>query len=117
MQNCIFCKIIAREIPSDIVYETENVIAFTDIHPDAPVHVLILPKKHYPTTFELSGQAPEIFGEMLQAASSIAREKKIDRSGFRLILNTNADGGQEVFHVHMHLLGGEPIGSLRCKHR
>lgn len=117
MHDCIFCKIIAGEIPAHFIYETENVVAFPDIHPDARVHVLILPKKHFPTTIEMSGQAPEIFGEMLQASTQIAKDRGIDTSGFRLILNTNADGGQEIFHVHMHLLGGEPVGHLRCKHR
>ena len=117
MQTCIFCKIIAREIPANILYETDDVIAFSDIHPDAPVHVLIMPKKHHATTIEMSEQSPQIFGEMLKASTQIARDKGIDKSGFRLILNTNADGGQEIFHVHMPLLGGEPIGHLRCKHR
>lgn len=116
MQNCIFCKIAAHEIPSNIIFETENIIAFPDIHPVAPVHVLIVPKKHYATTIEMSEHAPEIFAEMLKASTQIAKDKGIDRSGFRLILNTNFDGGQEILHVHMHLLGGEPIGHLRCIH-
>jgi len=79
------------------------------------VHILIIPKAHYATTIELSAQAPHLAGEMLKAATEVARILNIDKSGFRLIMNTNAHGGQEVFHVHMHLLGGEPVGKLRCK--
>lgn len=116
MKDCIFCKIAAGEIPVNRVYETDTVLAFPDIHPAAPVHVLIIPKKHFSTTIELSEQAPELFGEMLRASTEVARSLNIDKSGFRLILNTNADGGQEVFHVHMHLLGGEPVGALRGRH-
>ncbi len=114
--DCIFCKIAAGEIPTNRLYETDTVLAFPDIHPDAPVHVLIIPKEHYATTIELSEKAPDLAGEMLRASTEVAKLMKIDRSGFRLIMNTNADGGQEIFHVHMHLLGGEPVGRLRCRH-
>jgi len=115
MADCIFCKIAAGEIPVEPVYEDDDVLAFPDINPDAPVHVLIIPKRHIATTLDLSDEAPELMGAMLRASSEVARLKGIDKSGFRLILNTNADGGQEVFHVHMHILGGEPIGKLRAK--
>lgn len=115
MKDCLFCKIVGGAIPAEFIYETDDVVAFPDISPQAPVHVLILPKQHYATTLELSDRAPELIGKMLEASSAIARSRNIDRSGFRLILNTNADGGQEIFHVHMHLMGGEPIGPLRSR--
>jgi len=115
MNDCIFCKIAIGEIPVEKLFESDDVIAFPDINPVAPVHVIIIPKRHFPTTLDMSDQAPELFGSMIKAASEIARSREIDESGFRLILNTNADGGQELFHVHMHLLGGEPIGRLRAR--
>jgi len=115
MSDCIFCKIASGEIPVDIVYESDDMVAFRDIAPVAPVHVVIIPRRHIATTLEMSEEAPEQFGKLIKASSEIARREGIDTSGFRLILNTNADGGQEVFHVHMHLLGGEPIGPLRSK--
>ena len=115
MEDCIFCKIAEGQIPVEFIYESEDVVAFPDVSPQAPVHVLIISKRHYGTTLELSDEAPELFGSMLKASSEIARKKNVDESGFRLILNTNADGGQEIFHVHMHLMGGENIGPMRAK--
>ena len=115
MSDCIFCRIANGEIPAELIYESEDVVAFPDLSPQAPVHVLIIPRRHFATTLELSDEAPELFGAMLKASSEVARKKGVDKSGFRLILNTNADGGQELFHVHMHLMGGEPIGSMRSK--
>jgi len=116
MKDCIFCRIASGEIPVKRVYENNDVLVFPDIYPVALVHMLIIPKRHFDTTLELSDQAPELFGAMLRASTEAARNLHIDRSGFRLILNTNADGGQEIFHAHMHMLGGEPIGRLRCRH-
>ena len=113
MPDCIFCKIASGEIPSDFVYESEDIIAFNDMSPLAPVHVILIPKLHFATTLEMSDKMPELFGSLLKASSEVARIKGVDRRGFRLILNTNADGGQEVFHVHMHLMGGEQIGPMR----
>jgi diadenosine tetraphosphate (Ap4A) HIT family hydrolase len=115
MENCIFCKIVSGEIPVRRVYEDRDVLVFPDRNPRAKVHLLIIPKRHFDTTLDMSDQAPEIFGAMLRASSEAARIFHIDKSGFRLVIRTNADGGQEIFHVHMHLLGGEPIGALRCK--
>ena len=115
MPDCLFCKIASGEIPAEKIYEDDTVIAFSDINPTAPVHVIIIPKQHFATTLEMSEEAPELFGSMIKASSIVARKKGIAESGFRLILNTNADGGQEVFHVHMHLMGGEPIGRLRAR--
>ena len=113
MSDCIFCKLAGGEVPADFIYESEDVVALADLHPLSPVHVLIIPKRHFATTLDMSDEAPEIFGAMLVASSAVARIKGIDKSGFRIILNTNADGGQEIFHVHMHVLGGEPIGPMR----
>lgn len=115
MSDCIFCKIAGGEIPSDLLYESDDVVAFDDISPQAPVHVVIIPRKHYATTLDMSDNAPELFGSMIKASSEVARKKGIDESGFRLMLNTNADGGQEIFHVHMHLFGGEEIGPMRSR--
>lgn len=115
MSDCIFCKIAHGEIPVDFIYKSDDVVAFPDAAPQAPVHVLIIPKRHFATTLELSDEAPELFGAMLEASSAVARKKGVDKSGFRLILNTNNDGGQEVFHVHLHMMGGEPIGPMRSK--
>lgn len=113
MSDCLFCNIADGGIPVERIYEDDDVLAFPDISPIAPVHVLIIPKRHYATTIDLSDKAPELCGAMMRAASEVARKKGIDKNGFRLILNTNAHGGQEVFHVHMHLLGGERIGRMR----
>ncbi|MBN1293123.1 MAG: histidine triad nucleotide-binding protein [Candidatus Latescibacteria bacterium] len=113
MADCLFCKIAAGEIPVERIYENNDVLAFPDINPVAPVHILIIPKKHYATSIDLSEEAPELCAAMLKASTEVARFQGIDKSGFRLILNTNADGGQEIFHMHMHLLGGEYIGRLR----
>ena len=115
MTDCIFCKIASGDIPAERIYEDDDILAFPDINPAARVHVLFITKRHFATTLDMSGEAPELFGAMMKAASAVARDKGIDRSGFRLIFNTNTDGGQVVFHVHMHLLGGERIGPLRVR--
>ena len=115
MDDCIFCKIAGGVIPADLIYESEDVVVFDDISPQAPVHMLIIPKRHFSTTIEMSEKAPELFGSLFKASSEAARIKGVDKSGFRLILNTNADGGQEVFHVHMHLMGGEYLGPMRAR--
>ena len=115
MSDCLFCKIVAGEIPVEKIYEDDTVVAFPDINPVAPVHVLIIPKRHYATTLVMSEEAPELFGFMMKATSEVARIKGIAESGFRLIINTNRDAGQEIFHVHMHLMGGERIGRLRAR--
>lgn len=106
MDNCIFCKIRAKTIPAKIVYEDEHLFAFEDINPQAPVHILVVPNKHIPTTLEIGDQDRDIVGRLFQAASRIARERGISGKGFRLVMNTNADAGQTVFHIHLHMLGG-----------
>ncbi len=115
MSDCIFCKIAEGEIPSTLLYESDDVVAFDDISPQAPVHVVIIPRVHYATTLDMADNAPNLFGAMMKAAAQVARDKGFAESGFRLILNTNTDGGQEIFHVHMHLLGGEYIGPMRTR--
>ena len=106
MDNCIFCKIVNGEIPSKKVYEDESVAAFYDIEPQAPVHVLIIPKAHFASTLELSDDTAQVVGNMVLAANKIAKELGVDESGFRLVMNTGRDAGQTVPHLHMHLMGG-----------
>lgn len=107
--NCIFCKIAKKEIPSRIVYEDDAVLAFEDIAPQAPIHILIIPKKHYSTLLELNEEDRELLGHILLIAKNIAEQKGIDKSGFRIVMNCNSDGGQTVFHIHFHLLGGRQM--------
>ena len=104
--NCLFCKIAEKEIPSKIVYEDEHVLAFEDINPQAPVHILVIPKKHISTSLEIKSMDNELIGCMFQAANTIAKEKDIAERGFRLVMNCNHESGQTVFHIHLHLLGG-----------
>ncbi len=106
MEECIFCKIVSGAIPSRKVYETDNVLAFEDIHPMAPVHVIIIPKRHIATLMDVDGEGMADLQAMIAAAQEIARMKMIDKRGFRLVINCNKEGGQVVFHLHMHLLGG-----------
>ena len=104
--TCLFCKIIAGEIPAKIQYQDDNVIAFADINPQAPVHTLIVPRTHVATLNELSIETASVIGYMTNAASKIAKEFGIDQDGYRLVMNCNSGAGQTVFHIHMHLLGG-----------
>lgn len=106
MENCIFCKIIKRKIPSSIVFEDEKIVAFNDINPQAPVHLLIIPKEHYASLNDLPQEKKGILSDLLLKARQIAKEKGIAQTGYRLVLNTERDSGQEVFHIHLHLLGG-----------
>lgn len=110
MSETIFSKIIRKEIPADIVFENEKVLAFSDIRPQAPIHVLIIPKIEIATVSELNGKLhAELLGGMIDAANKIAADKGIDKSGFRLLFNCKDDGGQEVYHLHLHLLGGRKM--------
>ncbi|MFC1996361.1 histidine triad nucleotide-binding protein [Chloroflexota bacterium] len=106
MTNCIFCKIITGEIPSTQVYKDEMVTAFRDINPAAPTHVLIVPNKHIPTINDLTVDDEKLIGGLFTAAKQISEQEGIAESGYRLIMNTGPDGHQEVFHIHLHLLGG-----------
>ena len=109
MEDCIFCKIIAGEIPSTGVYRDELVTAFRDINPAAPTHVLIIPNRHIPTVNDLTEDDETIMGHLFTAARKIAEQEGIAESGYRLIVNTGPDGRQEVFHIHLHLLGGQKM--------
>ncbi|GAB1420844.1 purine nucleoside phosphoramidase [Anaerolineales bacterium] len=111
----IFNKIINREIPANIVYEDDLVIAFKDIHPQAPVHILIVPKKEIPTINDVVEADELTLGRLFTVAAKLAAENNIAESGYRLITNCNEDGGQEVFHIHMHLVGGKPLGRMLAK--
>jgi histidine triad (HIT) family protein len=104
--DCLFCKIIEREIPGSIVYEDDRVIAFNDIKPQAPTHVLVVPKRHIESLNELQPGDDQIVGELIRRAAAIAKERGVSAGGFRTVFNTNRDGGQTVFHIHVHLLGG-----------
>jgi histidine triad (HIT) family protein len=106
----IFTKIINREIPANIVYETENILAFRDINPQAPVHILIIPKIEIPKITDIKGmEHSNLLGEMYDAANTIAKNEGISEDGFRLVFNCGNNGGQEVYHIHMHLLGGRKM--------
>jgi histidine triad (HIT) family protein len=105
--STIFSKIINREIPADIVYETENVLAFRDINPQAPTHILIIPKIEIPSVREINGKEhAQLLGEMFDVANEVAKKEGVAESGFRLVFNCGPDSLQEVYHIHMHLLGG-----------
>ena len=109
MEDCIFCKIIAGEIPSTGVYSDEFVTAFRDINPAAPTHILIIPNRHIPSVNDLTVDDEQLMGHILTAARKIAVQEGIAESGYRLIVNTGPDGGQEVSHIHLHLLGGQKM--------
>lgn len=109
MGDCIFCKIVSGEIPSRKVYETEKVLAFDDINPMAPVHVVIIPKEHIPTLMDVTQDKMGVLDAMFSAAQEVARIKGIDERGFRTVISCKKEGGQLIFHLHMHLLGGEKL--------
>lgn len=109
MTDCLFCKIIAREIPASIVYEDDHVLAFNDINPQAPTHVLVVTKRHIATLNELSSGDDQLVGELVRRAAAIAKARGISAGGFRTVFNTNREAGQSVFHIHLHLLGGRPM--------
>ncbi|MBI4733583.1 MAG: histidine triad nucleotide-binding protein [Rubrobacteridae bacterium] len=115
VERDLFCKIVAKEIPANIVYEDDNVLAFRDIAPQAPVHVLIVPKKHISKLSDADDSDALLMGKIVIAASRIARQEGIEESGYRLIANVGQDGGQEVFHVHFHVLGGRDLGRMLQK--
>ncbi|MGL6114533.1 MAG: histidine triad nucleotide-binding protein [Cetobacterium sp.] len=110
----IFTKIINREIPANIVFENDKVLAFKDINPQAPIHILVVPKKEIPTINDISSEDKELIGEMYLAIAEIAKNLGVDKDGYRVITNCNSFGGQEVFHLHFHILAGEPIGPMRA---
>ncbi len=108
-QNCLFCSIVAGEIPADIVHDTERVLAFRDISPQAPTHVLVIPKEHLASLGAAGNEDMELLGEIMIAARDVAASEGIGETGFRTVLNTGSDGGQEVHHLHAHVLGGRKL--------
>ena len=110
MADCLFCKIIAGEIPATLVYEDDELVAFQDINPQAPTHVLVVPRRHIASLNELTGDDNAIVGAMVARAAALAREAGHAESGYRTVFNCNDDGGQTVFHIHLHLLGGRAMG-------
>ena len=111
-ENCIFCKIVSGEIPAKMLYEDEKVVSFHDVAPQAPVHALVIPKRHIPSLDALTEMDRSDIGHTLERLAHVARLLDIHQSGYRTIINTNAHGGQEVFHLHCHILGGKPIGPM-----
>ena len=109
MADCIFCKIIAGEAPADIRYRDDKIVVFPDINPEAPVHLLIVTKKHIPSVAELSKEDSHLMGEMTLVANELARREGIAEKGYRLVINCGKQGGQGVPHLHMHLLGGRQL--------
>ena len=113
--STIFSKIIAKEIPADIVYEDDLVLAFRDIAPQAPSHILIVPKQEVATVNDVKPEHEAALGRLFTVAAKIAADEGIAEAGYRLIVNCNAHGGQEVFHLHMHILGGRPLGPMLAR--
>ncbi|MEA5103206.1 purine nucleoside phosphoramidase [Pantoea sp. S18] len=111
-EETIFSKIIRREIPADVVYQDELVTAFRDIAPKAPTHILIIPNVLIPTANDVQAAHEQALGRMFTVAAKIARDEGIAEDGYRLIMNCNSHGGQEVYHIHMHLVGGQPLGPM-----
>lgn len=111
MEDCLFCKIIKGEIPSTKVYEDEEILAFRDINPVAPVHVLVIPKKHISNLTELTSEDEAVVGKIYTTLNKIAKQEGILEKGFRVIVNCGEDGGQEVQHLHFHLIGGKKLGT------
>ncbi len=107
--DCVFCKIVRKDIPSDILYEDEDVIAFRDLNPEAPVHILVIPKKHIASLNEASEQDQALLGKLLLSAQKIAAAQKIAEDGYRVVINCGVQGGQTVPHLHLHLLGGRDM--------
>jgi len=107
--DCLFCKIVAREIPAEIVHETDATLAFRDINPQAPTHVVVIPKAHHANAAALAATDPSLAGAVLRAAGEVAEAEGIVESGYRQVFNTGAGAGQSVFHVHCHVLGGRPL--------
>ena len=105
MEGCLFCGIVARKVPADVVYETERTLAFRDIHPKAPTHVLVVPRQHAENVAALSAADPEVLAEVFASAVAVARAQGLE-TGYRLVANTGPDAGQEVEHLHVHVLGG-----------
>lgn len=112
IMDCIFCKIIKGEIPSSFVYEDEKVVAFEDLNPMAPEHILVIPKKHYESLNDIPEDEMGIISDIHKAIQNIAKQRGFDKSGYRVVNNCGSDGGQEVFHIHFHVLAGKKLGPI-----
>jgi len=110
MSDCLFCKIVSRDIPADVVYEDECIMAFRDINPQAPIHILIIPKQHIATLNDLESHHAELVGKLILTAKDLAEKEGIAEAGYRTGFNCNDAGGQTVYHIHLHLLGGRTFG-------
>ncbi len=110
--DCIFCKIASGLLPAKIIYQDDKIIAFDDIHPKAPQHKLIIPRKHIATINDLTPEDASLISDMIFVAQKLAKELAIDKKGYKIISNCNKDGGQVVYHLHLHLLGGKPLAGL-----
>jgi histidine triad (HIT) family protein len=113
--NCIFCQIAAGQAHADIIYRDDSVTAFTDQHPAAPVHLLIIPNKHISSINQVNPEDNALLGHMLVVARDLAEQQQVNSSGFRLVINTGPNAGQSVFHIHLHLLGGERLSGMNPK--
>lgn len=113
--DCLFCKIVNKEIPSKLVYEDEEVMAFHDIHPLAPIHILVIPKKHIASIVDLEKEDEQLIGKIFTIINKIAKQLGIDQKGFRIVANCGEDGGQEIKHLHFHLLAGKKLGTKIVK--
>lgn len=109
MSDCLFCAIVAGGIPADVVHSDDEVLAFRDVNPQAPVHVLVIPKSHHATAAELAAADPALAGRLLEVAGTIAAREGVDESGYRIVTNTGESAGQSVHHVHFHVLGGRAL--------
>ncbi|RIJ77087.1 histidine triad nucleotide-binding protein [Nakamurella silvestris] len=107
--DCLFCKIVSGDIPADVVFDGERTLAFRDIAPKAPVHILVVPKVHYPDAATVAAADPALVGELITTAGQVAADQGVSEGGYRMIFNTGADGGQTVFHAHLHLLAGTKL--------
>lgn len=114
MEDCIFCKIVKKEIPSEIVYENDDVIAFKDINPEAPVHILVVPKKHIESLVKLENEDYEIIQKIYKAISEIVEKQNVKQTGFRIVTNCGKNAGQTVMHLHFHILAGKDLGVKIC---
>lgn len=112
MEDCIFCKIISGDIPSSIIYEDEHVLAFHDINPVAPIHILLIPRLHIFSLNDILPENKELMGHMTWVSKEIAKQNNIDETGYRIVINCGQQGGQEVYHLHAHILGGRFLGGI-----
>lgn len=110
MDGCIFCKILRKEIPAKVVFENENLVVIEDIAPVAPLHLLLIPRRHIVNCLDLQGVDSQLMGEIFLVAAQLARDRGVANDGFRIVNNNNAGAGQSVFHIHFHLLAGRPLG-------